>query len=845
MVAWAALLGCGGGTPAPPPDLALPSTSGTAFVALHRRAGEVDLSAVPEAVDVQLTDTFDVKVEAWEPKGGAAAWRGDLPFPISEEDARFKPMDMRVRVNGVDLPFSRQPLARANQDTWRLMGGKLVVTHANPPGGVVQVVYPGVRVATQRHDPRAWSGAAWDFAKYDLTVEGVTRQGLLLPSGATASWRLTLPPGARFEAHLALEPTPIPGAQGDGAAAVLDVIVAGARTEVARSQVAKAGPFAPMTADLSAFAGQEVTLILRTEAGETAAWDWLFYGSPSVVGTPASPPRRIVVVALDTTRPDHIGFNGYARGATPEMDRIARQSMAFDAAWSQAPRTRPSFRSSTTGRTPLEAVGAPNTGTVFSSAGWATAGFVANVHLQPRFDFHQGFDVWTYTGEERADVQVDRALAWLQGHADRDTYLFLHIMDPHLPYGPPGELATRFVSDPDPDLGHFERGDVLGWMRDGTLDDRRKKHIEALHDGEMTYTSQQLGRLFDGLDTLNGPVSAAVYSDHGEEFWEHGGFEHNHALFDETVRAVLWFRPKGGFPEGKRLTTPVSLIDLPPTLYAMAGVTPPDILDGRSLTSLFTGPAGPEWRRPLGLGHLQYGAQRWGVIVDNKKYVLMTASGKEEVYDLATDPQERTNLIDSTDTGPLLAALRGVHAGLDVGPGWRVRVNVQPCGAPLTLTLPQPARSAGVLDPEAARDNPANQEWGEAPEVLPEDVGSAVLSKDGMQLSIQPGTVANGIVWVRFDVPAAGAPQIVRGDETLTVSTGKKSNHRWETGTESVVVEPGTVVVPPIGEWTRMMALRGNQSVSQGDREELIRLGYLSPDAEDHLPTRPGCHARP
>src|SRR5690606_31885120 len=107
--------------------------------------------------------------------------------------------------------------------------------------------------------------------------------------------------------------------------------------------------------------------------------------------------------------------------------------------------------------------------------GFATAGIVANIHLQPRFGFHRGFDSWRYDSRADAAEQVNRALTWLRDQESRDAYLFLHIMDPHIFYRAPGPYRDMFVSDPDPRLPDtFNRWQVYAMERSGQLDDRRK-----------------------------------------------------------------------------------------------------------------------------------------------------------------------------------------------------------------------------------------------------------------------------------------------------------------------------------------------------------------------------------
>jgi len=315
-----------------------------------------------------------------------------------------------------------------------------------------------------------------------------------------------------------------------------------------------------------------------------------------------------------------------------------------------------------------------------------------------------------------------------------------------------------------------------------------------------------------------------VHSDHGEEFFEHGGFEHNHTLYDEVTRAVLMLRPKGGLKRGQRLPHPATLADIGPTLYDLVGIAEPPPTDGRSLVPAMRG--GADWSdRPIPIAHIQYSHERWGVVWRGKKYILHTGSGQEELYDMAADPGEQHDLSATTDLQPWRDQLQASHS-LAMGPGWRVPVDTRRGVSELTLTLPAPARAAGVLDPEATAEHRANIEWGEIPKQLPADVGSVALSDDGTVVTFTPGPKANGMLYVLFDAPhdVAGASLAVDGQAAeLSVADSKAT---WKQGPNELSLLPGTVIVPPPTEADRMGLGPGAEG---GDDEmDLLReLGYV------------------
>jgi len=789
---------------------------------------------------LQVGDEYTLShAEVPNPKGAKRhlkVLRAPLPFPVAADEQTFRPAGMIVRIDGEVVPFAQGPAPQARRPTWRITGRNMVLSYPEiPEQGAIQVLYAGVRDTLDRHDPAVAGLSDTDFLRTEISIGRDTRSGLLLIAPTTAEWDLTLPTGsATFETHLAMESAPVARPRSDGATVQLSVVDNGKETVVDTQTVPGAGRagFAPWRVDLSTWAGRDVTVRLHTDPGQTSVFDWVVAAEPAIWGPPGGDVRRVIVVALDTTRPDHLSFFGYERPTTPEIDAFAASGAVLERTWSTAPRTRPSFRSATTGRRPLEAVGAKNIGAVFSEHGFATAGIVANPHLQPRFDFHRGFDRWQFDPRANAEDQVDRSLAWLEEHRDRDAYLFVHFMDPHMIYDAPGAFRERFVTDPDPDLpDRVKRSDVMGWSRRGTISDQRRAHLEALHDGELAYTSGELGRLFDAIDRMPGRSLVVLHSDHGEEFWDHGGFEHNHTLYDELTRAVLVFRPRGGLPDGVRIPLPASLVDIGPTLYDLFGFADAPQTDGRSLVPVLAGAEIPWADRPLPVAHLQYSHERWAVVWNGHKYILHTGSGREELYDLAADAGEQEDQSTRRDLAPFRVRLGEAH-GIPVGPGWRVRVSLDADAEPLVIELPAPAILAGVLDPETIVEHRANVEWGDLPDKLPADVGTVILDSAGTKLTFTPGPVGEGMLYVLFDSVEHAAPVVLPlGGAPRTGKTGKRGT-QYEHGDYSVQIEPGTVVVPPPTEAARM-GIGPGAAGAKDEMAHLCELGYVDcSDAE-------------
>jgi arylsulfatase A-like enzyme len=849
---------------APPPPSAprnnepnVDSTGAGPVFQLFEMPGTYSLPShvLPAGVDPKAA--FVVPMEEQEDAGKVGkrkkrsrVFRGKMPFPINGETRGYAPSGVVVNVDGVNVSYSESDAISSFGRTWRIKNNELVLTNPVPPKEV-RVSYSGVEATVRRHSLDE-SGLAPDaFVRYALTLADHTRHGLMLPAPATAEWTVAIPPeGATFEGFVTLEPSPMFGFESDGASVRLIVVADGRETEVdRRSLTAVDSAFPAWRVDLAPFAGKTVQVRLATDTsatpGETGTpdFDYVFIGSPTIWGPPKGETRKIIVIGLDTTRPDHFSYFGYPRQTTPNMDGILGQAAVFTHSWSPAPRTRPSFRTATTGQYPLDAVGAKNIGAVFQEHGFATAGIVANVHLVPRFDFDEGFDIWEFDGAAKAEHQVDRALAFLEEHQDRDAYLFLHFMDPHIPYNAPDPFREMFVEDPDPTLPKkFNRWQVVDWKKDGTLSDQRKLNIQELQDGELRYMDGQLGRLFQAVDAMPGKKLVIVHSDHGEEFWEHQTYEHNHTLYDELTRTLLMIRPGTGRETPVKIDTPVSLADIAPTLYDYVGFPKsewPEGLDGLSLRPLIDGAPAPGFDdRPLGIAHLRYSFERWAVVRHAHKYILWTGTGQEELYDLENDPKEQNDLVKQgdVDLAPYRDALAEAHH-MPVGPGWRVNVNVVKIDElPYEIVLPLPAVDALVVDPERTVAVRANEEWGEKPKKVASDIGTVALSADKKTVLWTPGPrPTGGVLFVRFDQPVDPKAAKIRHDgKDLPLADGPDGHFGWTTPAMHINLVPGTVFVPPADEAERMAA-----NASGDEREMLENLGYLAPSEGDHQDAPP------
>lgn len=314
-----------------------------------------------------------------------------------------------------------------------------------------------------------------------------------------------------------------------------------------------------------------------------------------------SAPPNVILICLDTVRGDHMGFNGYTRRATtPSLDALAARSVVYADASASSGWTKPSVPSFLTGTPPAihgvyegSARGAAGVTSdvlpeaavtlaeVFRDAGFRTGAFVQNAQLRRGMGFEQGFETFV-DGAGRADEIRVAGLDWLDQQAtDAPFFLYLHFLDAHWPYPVPDEYALRWARAEE--IAPYRDGDSRA-LRDAInhgevpFGAEEREALLALYDGSIRYLDDQLGELLRDLDArgLTGDTVIALVSDHGEEFGENGRIGHGHGLSEGLLRVPFLIHVPGDAGlAGLTIETPVSLLDLFPTLLHAAGVADP------------------------------------------------------------------------------------------------------------------------------------------------------------------------------------------------------------------------------------------------------------------------------
>ena len=355
---------------------------------------------------------------------------------------------------------------------------------------------------------------------------------------------------------------------------------------------------------------------------------------------------NILLITLDTTRADRMGFMGSKRGLTPHLDTIAQQGIVFTRAYAHVPITTASHATILTGTYPqfnrVNDFGVPLSSRLpylpdlLRARGYHTGAFVGSLILDPLDGtapgFDRGFEIYDAgfhlrrhgadrykSVERRATDVVDHALSWLSQLPNGPFFLWVHLYDAHDPYDPPEPFKTQHRSD--------------------------------LYDGEIAYADSAVGRLIDEIRKhgLYDETLIAVVADHGESLGAHGENTHGIFLYDETLHVPMLFKLPANRAAGTRIDARARLVDIAPTILQESGGTVPKEMQGESLAALMKPTAGKNEAaadRPAyaetDYPHRAFG---WSSLraLRTGKYLYIRAP-EAELYDQVGDPSAAHNL---------------------------------------------------------------------------------------------------------------------------------------------------------------------------------------------------------
>jgi arylsulfatase A-like enzyme len=520
-----------------------------------------------------------------------------------------------------------------------------------------------------RDAPRPFARAdASGIPAFTQLGPSVVRFALRLPAAAELRFRPELHPSARAA----------------GASAAFRVAVedgrGGRQERWSRVMEARepAGQGAEVVVPLGE-AGEIVELALEVGAAPVGRFAWGLWRAPRVVGRQggAAADERggrelraglrglnVMLVVLDAARAEQFGCYGYGRATTPEIDRLAAESVLFERAFTPAVYTLGAMSSLWTSQYPdrhhaevsyadrlpadrltvAEALGA---------RGVKTAGFVANAMAGSAFGFERGFDefheVYRLFPELGSRGEAFRRVLpeWLAQHQDRPFFAYVHVREPHFPYDPGPPFDTRF--GPDAPLTREQRRDSSWYteVNKGRVRPRPEEvdHLVRLYDGNLAYADREVGELRRALEAagLLERTVLVVTADHGEQLYEHGYVSHSAQVYEQSVHVPLLLRlPAGKGPRGVRLPALVDLLDLAPTFLEIlaADAPPPREFQGRSLLGVIAGAPGKAavlsrtvWERPV-----------YALRDERYKLVYDSRTGQGLLFDLQSDPREQQDL---------------------------------------------------------------------------------------------------------------------------------------------------------------------------------------------------------
>lgn len=619
--------------PGPLGDDAAGPFRGRGWQALPAAAGDLKSAQEPASLNFYLTQPMDVELTL------EASGRGRAELGLNDRPLGPLALTEPWRVH----PF--QVRARRGQNRLKLQA---------PPGSR----WRALKVGAGGPEPERLAN------------------GLRLPFGRAVSFPLNLEPGARLEWR-DLRPWLSPGSPPprqfglelrlearrtnqstthSGGSGGVELALTG---EVALALTAR-GPRPPLPGQLGVELVEPRLQRGRPPQIETAP--------PPLQSATASRPH-IILYVIDTLRPDRLHCYGYPFPTSPHLDRLAQESVRFRSVVAQSSWTKPATATILTGLAPHQHGAVDFSDQLpdkvetlaerLKAAGYETRALVTNLFVSQAFGFQQGF--------ERFDYQALNALATTEAlrgqlrRSDRPLFLYVHTMDPHLPYAPPpGFLPPRFQPR------QFTQKDALSLvLQSPSRQQELLKQAGTLYDGEVRASDEALGGLVAILKQagIYDNSLLIVISDHGEELLEHGWMGHGFHLHREVIQVPLLIR----FPQGRwGGTTADGLwqqLDLVPTILAEAGLPQPAELRGLAFEparddattdrpAFFSLRVGREAEKFVAgpTGMMVAEGVRWHswalhrTLANRQPGLALLSVEPVVLFDLARDPEERENV---------------------------------------------------------------------------------------------------------------------------------------------------------------------------------------------------------
>jgi arylsulfatase A-like enzyme len=411
----------------------------------------------------------------------------------------------------------------------------------------------------------------------------------------------------------------------------------GSAEDLFKRQVSADQKWSDVKIDMTTYANEEVDIVFRADCQDgrnVALWSnpILYRAETGGEGSSKAPYRdrdlNVILYLIDALRADHLDAYGYSRKTAPTITQLANEGVKFARCFSQETWTKPSISSLFTGTPSLvhgvrgHADAVPNymvlLPEILRSYGYATASFSTNSHMGPITNLTRGSSYFEKAYLLEREHCSPEAAAFLEKHADRKVFLYVHTVEPHWQYKPPEEFVRRFVpAGQDPE----------------DLD---------LYDGEIVRADSNLELLISNLKKLGicENTLLIVTADHGEAFGEHEGMlKHGEKPYNELIHIPLIMHLPGSLPAGEVVENNVQLIDIAPTILDILNIQGNEQFQGMSLLPLVTG--GPP---DAGVNRTVYATGKGVTAAIRDDWKLMHSQNRVSLYDLSTDPGETQNV---------------------------------------------------------------------------------------------------------------------------------------------------------------------------------------------------------
>lgn len=374
----------------------------------------------------------------------------------------------------------------------------------------------------------------------------------------------------------------------------------------------------------------------------------------SITKTPAPKPD-VIVILVDTLRADHLGVYGYKRNTSPNIDAFAKDAILFTEYVSQTSWTRTAIASLLTSAYP-NLHGALDRGDVvrdtvdwlpvtLQQAGYDTDGIITNPNCLPIWGFGKGFrryvdvDSQDWFASDDANA-VQKAIDFLDTPSSKPRFQFIHLLSPHSPYLAKEPYKTQLFRPRQDDQSDTD------FDRQNTVD---------LYDSEIAYADAQVGKYLDHLRANDRYDNSLIVflSDHGEEFWEHGGTSHGLTLYDEQLKVPFIVKLPGNKRAGTRYEHIVETVDVAPSILEYVGIESPARFQGASFVSAVNA---NEPYKAMAYTSLRLDQKSMEATqTTNEKLIFDLSTQNKEWFNLTTDPGELNPLTQSPlDPDPLL-----------------------------------------------------------------------------------------------------------------------------------------------------------------------------------------------